>query len=201
MSTLFWIIAGAIVVANALFVKYVFAPWLRRNMYVKEKVVDPDRLPPCKETCDIHGKIGDPIRYECGHDDAPEFKLDLWGEPKLHKRPGVTPMFCSDCALKEILAVSTRCGDCGFAIMPGEPVAVRSPDRGDGVTGYPMNPEGGVIVCVRLCDHAPGFCGHWTGKGVKPYFPDRGNAISQAFTTGEPAFVQIAPLDSGKKDA
>ena len=44
MSTLFWIFVGVCVIANMLFAKYVFAPWLRRNMYVKDK----DAKPPSK---------------------------------------------------------------------------------------------------------------------------------------------------------
>lgn len=163
-------------------------------------LVDDERLPPCTETCEISGKTGAPVRYECGHDDAPEFRIALWGEPTLRKRPEQPPKICSECLLKKVLEDSIRCADCGFAILPGEPVAVRSPERRGGMASYPMNPEGGVIVCISRCDHAPGFCGHWMGKGIRPAFPDGGNVMSQAFNSGKPAFVNIGPLETGKKD-
>jgi|SRR5688572_14390254 len=175
-------------------------PALKRRKTEGAEEPPSDGVPQCAETCEIFDKAGTPVRYECGHDDAPAFRIALWGEPSLRKRPEQPPKICSECLLKKVLEDSIRCADCGFAILPGEPVAVRSPERRGGMASYPMNPEGGVIVCVSRCDHAPGFCGHWMGKGIRPAFPDGGNVMAQAFNSGQPAFVNIGPLDPGKKD-
>jgi|GEM_PF-6461874 len=174
-------------------------PALKRKKAEDAGEADPD-MPQCTETCEVIGKAGTPVRYECGHDDAPEFRIALWGEPLLRKRPEQPPKICSECLLKKALEDSIRCGDCGFAILPGEPVAVRTAERRGGMACYPVDPDGGVIVCVRRCDHAPGFCGHWMGKGIRPAFPDGGNVMSQAFNSGKPVFTEIGPLGRKKDD-
>lgn len=149
-----------------------------------------------KETCDIYDKRGEPIRYECGHDDAPEYRLDLYGEPCVHKRPGKGTKLCSACLLAGLLKVVRRCGACGFAIKPGDPVALCVDDRRIGKKEWKTYVGKDLLVCLRWeCDNGPGYCGHWMGDGIKPAFPDGGNHISQVFKTGEPLFTQIGPID------
>jgi hypothetical protein len=156
-------------------------------------------MPPCKETCDIHGKVGDPIRYDCGHDDAPEFRIDLWGEPMFHKKPDVGKLSCSDCLLKEVLKDCIRCASCGYAIMPGDPISL-CVDDGSGKKAWRTVFDGNLALCLRWdCDAAPGFCGHWTGKGIKPAFPDGRGMIAHTFETGEPTHVEIGPLGGDKE--
>ena len=111
----------------------------------------------CKETCDIHGKVGDPIRYDCGHDDAPEFKIDLWGEPKFHKKPAVGKLLCSECLLKEALSVSIRCGGCGLAIMPGDPISLCVDD-------FDVGRRAGAVADFSDLQHLGGQCGGQIGR-------------------------------------
>lgn len=153
----------------------------------------------CKETCDIHDKLGEAIRYDCGHEDAPEFRIDLYGEPAIHKKPGKGAMLCSDCLLAKIKQTSRRCGACGFAIMPGDPVALRVDDERIGRKEWKTLYGDQLLVCLRYdCDNGPGYCGHWLGDGIKPAYPDGGNMISQVFKTGEPMFTEIGPLEDAK---
>ena len=146
-------------------------------------------MPPCKETCDIHGKLGAVIRYDCGHDDAEEFRIDLWGEPKFHKKPEYGALLCSDCMLKDVLAASLRCGSCGYAILPGDQISL-CVDDGSGRDAWRTVFDGNLALCLRwACDAGPGYCGTWTGKGIRPAFPDGGNVISRAFNTGKTVVV------------
>lgn len=163
---------------------------------VQRDAKGPDGPAACKETCDIHGKDGEPIRYDCGHEDAPEYRIDLYGEPCIHKRPGKGTKLCSACLLAELLKVVRRCGACGFAIKPGDPVALCVDDKRIGKKEWKTLYGGNLLVCLRWeCDNGPGYCGHWMGDGIKPAYPDGGNMISQVFKTGEPQFTQIGPID------
>jgi hypothetical protein len=153
----------------------------------------------CTETCDIYDKLGEPIRYDCGHDDAPEFHLDLYGEPCIHKKPGKGNALCSACLLAKIMPISRRCGACGFAIMPGDPVALRVDDERIGRPEWKTLYGDQLLVCLRYdCDNGPGYCGHWLGDSIKPAYPDGGNLISQVFKTGEPMLTEIGPLEASK---
>ncbi|HTK60397.1 MAG TPA: hypothetical protein VL283_04335 [Candidatus Baltobacteraceae bacterium] len=146
-------------------------------------------MPPCKESCDIHGKAGAVVRYECGHDDAEEFHIDLWGEPKFHKKPIGTPLLCSACTLKEVLAVSLRCGCCGYAILPGDQISL-CVDDGSGKKEWRTVFDGNLALCLRwACDAGPGFCGIWTGKGIRPAFADGRGMIAHAFESGKTVIV------------
>jgi len=190
-----WIFLVACVPASWLFAHLVFKPWLRKNRLKKaEAGTATDAV--VKETCDIYGKTGAVIRYDCGHDDAEEFRIDLYGEPAIHKKPKVGRLLCSDCLLAKVLSVSRRCGACGFAIMPGHPVALCVDDRRIGKKAWKTVRDGQLLVCLRWeCDNGPGFCGHWTGDGIKPAFPNGGNVISQVFNSGEAMGVEIGPLE------
>jgi hypothetical protein len=151
----------------------------------------------CKETCDIRGRSGKIVRYACGHDDHEEFAVDLWGEPWKRKLRKHEPKVCADCLLKGVLAVSVRCGACGFAILPRDPVALAVDEDRWGRPEWKSRSGDAVIVCMRWeCGNAPGFCGHWMGDGIRPLHPDGSNAISRAFETGRPQFVEIGPLDT-----
>lgn len=186
-------IALIVLAAAAALWSFAVRPALKRARASRED----DAPAACKETCDIRGKAGKIIRYGCGHDDHRTFAVDLWGEPWKRKLKKHAPTICSDCLLKEALAVSVRCGSCGFAILPGHPVALAVDDDRWGRTEWKKKFGDAVVVCLRWeCGNAPGFCGHWTGDGIRPLYPDGGSAISRAFETGEAQFVEIGPLDA-----
>jgi hypothetical protein len=162
---------------------------------------DPNRQAPatCSETCDIHDKLGESVTYDCGHDDAPEFRLDLYGEPCIHKKPGLRKKACSDCLLAGIMQIARRCGACGFVIMPGDPVALCIDDRKIGKQEWKTLVGDQLLVCLRYdCDNGPGYCGHWTGDAIEPAYADGGNMISQVFKSGEPMLTVIGPLSDAK---
>lgn len=153
----------------------------------------------CTETCEIHSKLGDLIAYDCGHHDAPEFCLDLFGETRIHKKPGPLKLLCSECMLKKLVPDTIRCGSCGFSIMPGDPISLCVDEPKIGNKAWKTVFDGQLALCLRWeCGAGPGYCGHWTGKGIKPAFADGGNQISQAFKTGEQVYTEIGPLDDSE---
>lgn len=167
---------------------------------------EPDLPTACRETCDVSDRTGRVVPYACSHDDREGFRIALWGEPRLQKRPEQDPAMCSACMLERIRAVSIRCASCGFSILPGDPVALCL----GGVNGrqaWRTIVEGQMVLCLRWdCAAAPGFCGHWTGDRIQPFFPDGGSVISQAFKTGQPQLVDIGPrqprvVDTGSPKA
>lgn len=188
-----WIVILGIGAATALCTYLGLRSWMRRKRLASADAA-PDAIS-VKETCDIRGKTGAVIRYDCGHEDAEEFRIDLWGEPTFHKKPEKGKLLCSDCFLKEVLASTLRCADCGFAILPRHPVAIRRVDKHMGKKAWRTMIGDGAVVCIRLCDNAPGFCGHWMGNGIRSAFPDGGNMLSQVFNSGKAMVVNIGPLE------
>lgn len=159
--------------------------------------LDDGRMPPCKETCDIHREAGEPVRYDCGHDDAPEFRISMWGEPRLRRTTGGPTRYCGDCLLKAALATSIRCGGCGYAIMEGDPISL-CVDDGSGKPEWRTVRDGQLALCLRVsCDAMPGFCGHWAGDGIRWAFEGR-TMIGHVFETGEPVAVGDV-TDAGAK--
>lgn len=184
---IFWILAPLAAAAGLWFLA--IRPALKKRAREAAYARGVGGMPPCKETCDIHGKLGAVIRYECGHDDHEEFRIDLWGEPKFHKRPIVDPKACSACMLKDVLAVSLRCGSCGYAILPGDQISL-CVDDGSGRDAWRTVFDGNLALCLRwACDAGPGYCGTWTGKGIKPAFPEGRNYISHVYESGKPVIV------------
>lgn len=147
-------------------------------------------LPMPLEECVIHSREGKKIDYACGHQDAIEFKLDLYGMPSCRKRKGMEPTYCADCLLAEIKKVSIRCGLCGYDIMPGHEVALYVDDK----KHFPHQAwktlvDGQVVGCMRWdCCPSGGFLsGRWTTQGYKPLFT-HGSIAGEAFATGKPVF-------------
>lgn len=148
--------------------------------------------PACRESCDIRDKTGRTLRYECGHDDAASYKIDLWGQPMFHKKRGGSRRSCSECLLKEMLAVSIRCGSCGYAIMPGDPVSACVDDPRIGKKEWRTVIDKQLLLCLRVsCDAALGYCGHWTGSGIKPAFPGGCTLAGHVLASAERAAMHI----------
>jgi len=95
---------------------------------------------------------------------------------------------CPDCLTAELRQVTIRCALCGFAIFPGEPVALyggpKSSFRG---TAGTAEHDGQYVGCLR-CDCCPSggfFAGHWDGQRVVPAFAGGGSAAAEAMRTGQ----------------
>lgn len=196
MSGTWYVIIALAIAASWSFYTFVLQPWFARKLNVKEEAPSEHGKISVKETCEIHSKLGDLIEYDCGHHDAPEFRIDFYGEPLIHKKPDKGKLFCSDCLLAELLKVTRRCGACGFIIKPGDPVALCVDDKRIGKKEWKTLYDDNLLVCLRWeCGNSPGYCGHWMGDGIKPAFADGGNHISQVFKTGQPLYTEIGPID------
>ena len=81
-------------------------------------------LPMPLESCEIFDAGQESAVHECGHAGPLDFKIRLWGETLgTFTLKGPKPK-CADCLLSEIRKVSIRCALCGYAIMPGDRVAL-----------------------------------------------------------------------------
>lgn len=184
---LIWILLAMVVV---LAVFAVFHIVLKRRQDDEQE----DDLPECKESCDIHATSGKVVRYECGHDDASSFKINLWGEQIYHRKARGPKRFCSACLLQRARATSIRCGSCGYAIMPGDPVSACVDDPRIGKKEWRTVVDGQLLLCLRRsCDSALGFCGYWTGEGISPAYSDGRTLIGHAFASGK-AMVMHIPM-------
>jgi len=131
--------------------------------------------------------------FGCGHRGPKLYDLDLYGQVMRHN--GKVPDKCGECLTAELRAASCRCALCGLIIMPGDPVALYGPSsefKRERVTRV----RSGVLGCLRwdCCPSGAFFAGHWTGKGLRPAFPDGVTVVEQVFASGQAAGGEIDGL-------
>lgn len=149
-----------------------------------------EERPPCTETCEVFDREGAVVRHACGHDSHLTFKFRFWGETVASFACKVPKRLCADCLMAELLKRSVRCGQCGYAILPGDGIALYS-DKQRFDERWKTVIDGQVIGCLRMdcCPSGGFYAGHWTFDGFKPEFPGGRTAAAQVFATGEALIV------------
>jgi len=162
---------------------------------------EPESMSTPTDTCSVENKTGKEVEYKCGHRHTERFTLNLFGETIEFKDAAFAQRdFCADCGLARLRTGLIRCGICGFAIWPRDPVAVYSDNRDfkkEWKTTFGEGREKRVIGCMRwdCCPSAGFFSGHWMGDHYAQAFK-AGSAAAEAFRTGKPVFGNISSKKS-----
>lgn len=144
-------------------------------------------MPTPTETIEITAESTERATYACGHEGAATFEVSFYGEMK---KPAEAYLLkrerCAACMVADARAKVIRCASCGFAICPGDPVALYVDDgqfRKEWSTRVDNNQ---VMGCLRwdCCPSGGFFAGHWSAGVFKPAFGGR-TAVAQAYATGE----------------
>jgi hypothetical protein len=131
---------------------------------------------------------------KCGHDSSPKLRLNIWGnaseaelEDKFITKEGGRAVaendVCPKCFFEEVKKSAIRCCLCGYAILPGDGVALYRKDS-EGVHKDIATFVGDSAIGCLLWDCCPSggfFAGHWTSDGFKSLFPDNRTAVEEAF--------------------
>lgn len=162
---------------------------------------EPKPMPTPTDTCTVENKMGQEVEYKCGHRHAERYVLSLFGEIIEFKDVSFAKReLCADCNLARLRLGLIRCVICGFAIWPGDPVAVYADSRKfkkEWKTTVSKDKKDRVIGCMRweCCPSGGFFSGHWMGNHFAPAFTT-GSAAAEAFLTGKPVLVNSI----GKKE-
>lgn len=129
------------------------------------------------------------VRYKCGHDYAAKFDLNFFGEKYgLADQVFVEREECGDCMIAAMKPALIRCGECGYAICPGDGVALYGNDESFEDKPWKQTVDNGesVMGCMRAacCPSGGFFAGNWDGKKFVPRF-EGGTAAGEAARTGE----------------
>lgn len=106
-------------------------------------------------------------KYDCGHVGPRHFVLRIWGRQvyPADKKRGEK---CPDCCVQLLKTEAIRCCLCGFAILPGEPIAVYNVDSVQPKDFDFTIIDGCSLGCMMwdCCPSGGFFAGHWTGNSV-----------------------------------
>lgn len=155
----------------------------------RKKEKKPDVRPEATDVVRVIREAGKPVPYACGHPFAPRFEIDCYGqELSLADEAVAKREKCGPCALEEFKRVVIRCGACGFAILPGDGVALYVDDR----KTFPKRErvtlhEKQVVGCLRMdcCPSGGFYAGNWDGTKFVPAFPGGMSAAATAMATGK----------------
>ncbi len=167
-----------------------------RRMEVVASTYEAKELPEPTDICALVDVSGVETDYQCGHRHPDHFAVNLYGEKfcltdkKLAER-----QLCANCHLEMLKKFAIRCAKCGFAIMPGDGVALycfnkKLFKKTAWITLVGDDKEKDVIGCLRwdCCPSGGFFAGHWTGERFKPAFVG-GSAAAEAMRTGKVVIV------------
>lgn len=128
------------------------------------------------------------IEYACGHSGPRKFVINLYGQIR---EPNdeffVERKMCPVCFIDSLRKVTIRCGVCGNAIFPGEPVAAYANNDSFNPKWLTLTPNGSVIGCLRMdcCPSGGFFAGHWSGERFESAFSGGLSAAETVFQTGK----------------
>ncbi len=140
---------------------------------------------------------GDPVPHACGHTAPPNVHLICYGSKIFTEKAWAQKAeLCAACQVEVLKKVAIRCGNCGFAILPGTPVA-KYPDgpllkrRWSRV----VMPDGGVIGCLNegCCPDGSYFVGTWDGNDVAAAFPEGRTQAEEVMATGDTIYISVTP--------
>lgn len=137
----------------------------------------------------VVNRQGKRVHYACGHDDHVMYSHNFFGEVlTLTKKILAKREKCAECMLADVKPHIIRCAACGFAIMPGESVALYA-DNGKFNPKWAKTVGEGerrnVIGCLRwnCCPSGGFFAGYWTEQGFEPAFGGE-SAIAAVLRSG-----------------
>ncbi len=151
--------------------------------------------PTCTDNLGVVKRAGKKVPYACGHIDSAKFRHDFYGEV----REPTDEVFaarekCGECMLASVKEFVIRCGACGFAILPGDPVALYVDAHHFSIVWKKIVREPPRVVgCMRwgCCPSGGFFAGHWSESGFEPAFPGGASAAATAFATGTAVVVTL----------
>jgi hypothetical protein len=144
----------------------------------KKKVTDELKAVPTSQTN---------VRYDCGHEYAETFKLDIFGdELELTEEALKVHDECGNCLAEKIKKCTIRCSLCGRAIFPGEEVALYDKKYLKFKKGHKAV-NGQIIGCMRweCCPSGAFLAGAWDGEKFVPLFKSGLCAAAEALATGQ----------------
>jgi hypothetical protein len=167
------------------------------GMSVAASTRAPVPMPQSSDLCEITPGSDKRVSFDCGHDGPVSYAITLFGGVMALSEEGLLQRkMCAECCLRHMREGCIRCAVCGFAILPGSPVALYSggPIREDIAT---KTPDGAFIGCLRwdCCPSGGFFAGHWDGKQFVSAFGGM-TAAEQVMHSGETMI--ISDTDKGE---
>lgn len=137
---------------------------------------------------------GNLVKHKCGHTAPPKIRACCYGSVIVSEEEVADN--CGPCRIEILKRVAVRCGNCGFAILPGNPVAKYA----DGpYLKRPWSrvvlPDGGVIGCLRgnCCPSGGFYVGTWNGENVVLAFPEGRTQAEEVMATGDTIMTTETP--------
>jgi hypothetical protein len=162
-----------------------------------ESGTESDEKPVSEEVCRVIAESDEIVRFACGHDGPAEFSVSFWGERK-SPRPEILARReeCGECMIAGFRPDLIRCALCGFAIGPGDGVALYTDDghfREGWKTVVEERGHKSVIGCMRwdCCPSGAFFVGNWDGGKIVYRFPDGVSAAGQALRIRKPVVTDV----------
>ncbi|OHA70307.1 MAG: hypothetical protein A3D64_00405 [Candidatus Wildermuthbacteria bacterium RIFCSPHIGHO2_02_FULL_49_9] len=155
------------------------------------------------ETIEFKETVGLTLLFrECGHHGPEGFMFNIWGNSKSLKTAPTritrengqahAEGVCPKCYFEQLKQAAIRCCLCGYAILPGDGVALyHKNSKGINKAVITLVDDNAIGCLLWDCCPSGGFYGgHWTAEGFQPGFAG-GTMAAEALRSGEPVVTTV----------